>query len=128
MGWDPTVLRKYNATGHFRLLNQLRSELKGNPLIRPKDGETVGAANRSKSLTRALQVRAQGGGYGRSRRPLQGSTATVPAAVPQATAPVSLPAAPVSVPAPDIAAARIESVEAANARSFRERLNAIEMR
>ena len=40
--WDPAVLRKYNATGHFRLLNQLRSDLKGNPLIRPKQGETVG--------------------------------------------------------------------------------------
>jgi hypothetical protein len=67
MAWDPAVLRKYNTTGHFRLLNQLRSELKGNPLIRPKDGETVGAANRSRSLTRALENRAAGG-YGRSRR------------------------------------------------------------
>ena len=66
MAWDPAVLRKYNATGHFRLLNQVRSELKGNPLIRPKDGETVGAANRSRSLTRALENRAAGG-YGRSR-------------------------------------------------------------
>lgn len=67
MAWDPAVLRKYNTTGHFRLLNQVRSELKGNPLIRPKDGETVGAANRSRSLTRALENRASGG-YGRSRR------------------------------------------------------------
>ena len=25
MGWEPTVLRKYNTTGHFRLLSQLRS-------------------------------------------------------------------------------------------------------
>ena len=33
MAWDPAVLRKYNTTGHFRLLNQVRSELKGNPLI-----------------------------------------------------------------------------------------------
>jgi hypothetical protein len=67
MTWDPTVLRKYNTTGHFRLLNQVRSELKGNPLIRPKDGETVGEANRSRSLTRALEGRVQAG-YGRSRR------------------------------------------------------------
>jgi hypothetical protein len=117
MGWDPTVLRKYNTTGHFRLINQLRSELKGNPLIRPKDGETVGAANRSKSLTRALQNRSQSGGYGRSRRSL-------PTAQP---AVVAAPALPVIAPVP----ARVESVEsqeAANARSFRERLNAIEMR
>jgi hypothetical protein len=57
MPWDPTVLRKYNATGHFRLLNQLRSDLKGNPLIRPKQGETVGEANRSRSLIRAIEGR-----------------------------------------------------------------------
>jgi hypothetical protein len=69
MGWDPSVLRKYNTTGHFRLLNQVRAELRGNPLIRPKDGETVGAANRSRSLIRALEVRPQSG-YGRSRRSL----------------------------------------------------------
>ena len=24
MAWDPAVLRKYNSTGHFRLLNQVR--------------------------------------------------------------------------------------------------------
>jgi hypothetical protein len=67
MTWDPAVLRRYNTTGHFRLLNQVRTELRGNPLIRPKDGETVGAANRSRSLTRAIENRAQAG-YGRSRR------------------------------------------------------------
>jgi hypothetical protein len=114
MGWDPAVLRKYNTTGHFRLLNQLRSELRGNPLIRPKDGETVGAANRSKSLTRALQNRSQGGGYGRSRRPIQTAATSAPSLPP--LAPVMPPAVP------------SESQEAANARSFRERLNAIEMR
>ena len=121
MGWDPAVLRKYNTTGHFRLINQLRSELKGNPLIRPKDGETVGAANRSKSLTRALQNRDQSGGYGRSRRPIQ---------TPQAAAPAPLPViAPLPVSAPvQVSQESAESQEAANARSFRERLNAIEMR
>ncbi|MCP9932927.1 hypothetical protein KBZ08_03255 [Cyanobium sp. Candia 9D4] len=117
MGWDPTVLRKYNTTGHFRLINQLRSELKGNPLIRPKDGETVGAANRSKSLTRALQNRSQSGGYGRSRRSLPSSQPVV----------VAAPALPVTAPVP-VRVESVESQEAANARSFRERLNAIEMR
>ena len=34
MGWDPTILRKYTSTTHFRLLNQVRSELKAQPLIR----------------------------------------------------------------------------------------------
>jgi hypothetical protein len=120
MGWDPTVLRKYNTTGHFRLLNQLRSELRGNPLIRPKDGETVGAANRSRSLTRALQSRGQGGVAGRSRRPIQ-STAAAPA--------VALPAASASPAVPVTANDSMASTqEGGNALSFRERLNAIEMR
>jgi len=87
MAWDPAVLRKYNTTGHFRLLNQVRSELKGNPLIRPKDGETVGAANRSRSLTRALENRASGG-YGRSRRAQNAQEVVVVAADPQRQDPV----------------------------------------
>jgi len=87
MAWDPAVLRKFNTTGHFRLLNQLRSELKGNPLIRPKDGETVGAANRSRSLTRALENRASGG-YGRSRRAQNAQEVVVVAADPRLPDPV----------------------------------------
>ncbi len=67
MAWDPAVLRKYNTTGHFRLLNQLRGELKDNPLVRPRDGETVAVANRSKSLSRAVEARQQGA-VARSRR------------------------------------------------------------
>ncbi len=68
MAWDPTVLRKYNSTGHFRLLNQVRSELKANPLVRPKDGESVAVANRSRSLTRVLENRPQGMAPARARR------------------------------------------------------------
>lgn len=64
MGWDPSVLRKYNTTGHFRLLSQLRGELKAQPLVRPKEGQTIGEVNRSKGLIRAMEAR----GPGRSRR------------------------------------------------------------
>ena len=32
--WDPSLLRKFSATGHFRLLNQLRGDLKKKPLER----------------------------------------------------------------------------------------------
>jgi hypothetical protein len=67
MAWDPAVLRKYNSTGHFRLLNQVRAELKDNPLVRPRDGETVAVANRSKSLSRAVEARQQSA-QARSRR------------------------------------------------------------
>jgi len=65
MAWDPGVLRKYNTTGHFRLLHQLRTELKSNPLVRPKEGERVGEVNRSKSLIRAIAEKAAAS---RSRR------------------------------------------------------------
>lgn len=60
--WDPAVLRKYNSTSHFRLLNQLRSELRDNPLVRPGEGERIGDVNRSKGLIRAMEAR-----QGRSR-------------------------------------------------------------
>ncbi|MEI6030311.1 MAG: hypothetical protein WCQ20_03990 [Synechococcaceae cyanobacterium ELA739] len=123
MGWDPSVLRKYNTTGHFRLLNQLRSELKGNPLVRPKQGETVGEANRSRSLIRAIEARSQAG-PGRSRRAAQASEVTVMEAA--------------SLPATDMPRALssysqqgysefAESEAGANS-TFRERLNAIDMR
>ncbi|MCS5705328.1 hypothetical protein NZK27_03910 [Synechococcus sp. FGCU-3] len=99
MAWDPTVLRKYNTTGHFRLLNQLRGELKDHPLVRPKQGETVGDANRSKALTRILEGRGAGGG--RSRRV----------------------AAVVEAPAPEPIATNDPAFD-----GFRDRLNAVELR
>ena len=74
MAWDPSMLRKYNTTGHFRLLNQLRGELKSNPLVRPKEGESVGEVNRSKSLIRAIAEKAAS----RARRPLGGSAEANP--------------------------------------------------
>jgi len=110
MGWDPSVLRKYNTTGHFRLLNQVRTELKSNPLIRPKDGETIGAVNRSKSLIRALDGRTNlGSAYGKPRRQH----------LPQETLPVI---APLVDPSSDL------YEEQGGGNSFRDRLNAIDMR
>jgi hypothetical protein len=55
MAWDPTVLRKHNSTSHYRLLSQLRAELRDSPLVRPKPGERIGEVNRSKSLVRAVE-------------------------------------------------------------------------
>jgi hypothetical protein len=110
MGWDPAVLRRYNTTGHFRLLNQVRSELRANPLNRPKQGETVGEANRSRSLIRALASRAASG----SRRSRSSLAAPEVVTAERAAA---------------IEAARSgsEGPDGANS-SFRDRLNAIDMR
>ena len=77
MGWDPAVLRKYNTTGHFRLLSQLRSELKTNPLVRPKDGQTIGEVNRSKGLIRAMEANRTG----RTRRSASEAAAMFPVVV-----------------------------------------------
>ncbi len=55
MAWDPAVLRKHNSTSHFRLLTQLRNELRDAPLVRPKEGERIGEVNRSKSMVRAVE-------------------------------------------------------------------------
>jgi len=106
MPWDPTVLRKYNATGHFRLLNQLRSDLKGNPLIRPKQGETVGEANRSRSLIRAIEGRSS---------PAEARWRRQASALQEATS-----------PSPRVVVEEDQDKAASN--SFRVRLNAIEMR
>ena len=54
MSWDPSLLRKYSSTGHFRLLNQLKGDLGKRPLDRDP---TTGA------------VRMPGSGS-RSRRPV----------------------------------------------------------
>jgi len=136
MAWDPAVLRKYNTTGHFRLLNQVRSELKGNPLIRPKDGETVGAANRSRSLTRALENRASAG-YGRSRRSQNAQEVVVVPAEPwrqdqlspQASAPWMANADAGSKPDPfSLVAEGTENFDAESGGGFRSRLRAIDLR
>ncbi|SBO42306.1 hypothetical protein [Cyanobium sp. NIES-981] len=114
MGWDPSVLRRYNTTGHFRLLSQLRSELKANPLVRPKEGETIGEVNRSKGLIRAMESR----GSGRSRR-------TIAAAQAAAAFPVVMSEATLAESTRSLAD---EGGEESTSATFRERLNAIELR
>jgi hypothetical protein len=113
MAWDPSVLRKYNSTGHFRLLNQVRSELKANPLVRPKEGESVAVANRSRTLTRALENRPQGMSLLRARRSA--------AAYPAVTVVSAQPATP-DGPSPQ------PYGSGTGAASFRARLNQVDMR
>jgi len=114
MAWEPSVLRKYNTTGHFRLLSQLRSELKGNPLVRPKEGQSVGEVNRSKSLIRAIEGRSSS--YGRGRRGGGGASSASPVVQQLSTNPVSM------------ASPRSFESEALDAATFRDRLDAVELR
>jgi len=123
MGWDPVVLRKYNTTGHFRLLNQLRGEIRERPLIRPGEGETVGAVNRSRSLIRAIEARAQAG-ISRSRRAAQAVEVRVLEAEDRSapTAAAGLPGM-TSFLTPDS-----PDTEGRGSAGFRARLDSIELR
>ena len=48
MSWDPALLRKYSSTNHYKLLNQVRSDLKEQPIQR----STGQAARRGSSPRR----------------------------------------------------------------------------
>jgi hypothetical protein len=102
MGWDPALMRKYNNTGHFRLLNQLRSELKAHPIQRETKqvSEVVSPPQTNIRETRSREIQPYTYGGGRSRR----STST------------------------DNFINKDYSKEQNSSSSFRDRLNAIEMR
>lgn len=50
MAWDPALLRKYNNTNHFKLLNQVRSDLKEQPIQRSSSSTSQ---SQSQSLRRS---------------------------------------------------------------------------
>jgi len=95
--WDPALLRKFSSTGHFRLLNQLKGDLRKKPLDRDQ---------------RTGQLKTLGGNRGATRR----STATR-----------SIEPAPAPAPTPVVeTAAPLTNDD--QTKSFRDRLNAIDMR
>ena len=90
--WDPSLLRKFSATGHFRLLNQLRGDLRKKPLERDL---RTGGLRRPGSASRNSASR---------RGPVQRKIST------------------------QIVSEAVDLAQPENPASFRERLNAIEMR
>ena len=72
MAWDPALLRKYNNTNHSKLLNQVRNDLKEQPIQR-------GSAAASQSPRR-------GGGSSRRRSAPAPQPAPVSSASNQPTA------------------------------------------
>jgi hypothetical protein len=106
MSWDPTVLRKYSTTNQFRLLNQVRSELKSNPLSRNQDGElNVSMGRRGSNYRVPVEVRHGGGSGGSGRNQRSG---------------LSDPSLPLRLPS--------QEGMAADPSSFRDRLRAVDMR
>jgi hypothetical protein len=77
MSWDPALLRKYSSTNHYKLLNQVRSDLKEQPIQRSSGG----SSRRSSSAGSG----SSSGSGGTRRR-------SVPAPVPQAAPVQSTPA------------------------------------
>ena len=95
--WDPALLRKFSSTGHFRLLNQLKGDLRKKPLDRDQ---------------RTGQLKSLGGNRGATRRPA--ATRNIEPAPAQAPIPVVETATPLT--------------KEDQPKSFRDRLNAIDMR
>ena len=83
MSWDPSLLRKYNITSHFRLLNQVRSELQEQPIQRPLSGTRPEPSSRRGGAGRSAEA-------GGRRRSSSGRAASAPPApVSQAPSPES---------------------------------------
>ena len=95
--WDPALLRKFSSTGHFRLLNQLKGDLRKKPLDRDQ---------------RTGQLKSLGGNRGATRRSMP--TRNVE---------------PVPAPAPTVVVETVaQPTKEEQPKSFRDRLNAIDMR
>ncbi|WP_269605622.1 hypothetical protein [Prochlorococcus marinus] len=41
ISWDPSLVKKFSTSNHYKLLNQLRSEVKKYPLNNKKKGSTI---------------------------------------------------------------------------------------
>ena len=50
--WDPALLRKFSSTGHFRLLNQLKGDLRKKPLDRDQRTGQLRSLGGNRSATR----------------------------------------------------------------------------
>lgn len=73
MGWDPSVMRKFAATSHQRLIHQLRSELQSGDLAPPLP-TTVLESAASAAAAQAQAAAPQGGNasnqeQGQGKRP-----------------------------------------------------------
>ncbi len=78
MSWDPTLLRKYSSTNHYKLLNQVRSDLKEQPIQRSSGQGSRRGSGASSATSSTGGGSSSGSGSGGSRR----RSAPVPAPVP----------------------------------------------
>jgi hypothetical protein len=127
MAWDPALLRKYNTTGHFRLLNQVRSELKDKPLqrtTRSTSARNASAGSRPQAPSTTApqreprsEPRAEARGLGVTRRRSSSFT------------PVDFPVVPLLIdPLLDQHGFEPAMDDDSDTTSFRDRLGAVDMR
>jgi hypothetical protein len=77
MSWDPALLRKYSSTNHYKLLNQVRSDLKEQPIQRSSgQGSRRGSGSSTASSSSCAGSTGSSGGGARRR------SAPVPQPVP----------------------------------------------
>ena len=68
MSWDPTLLRKYSSTNHYKLLNQVRSDLKEQPIQRSSgQGSRRGSGSSTASSSSGAGSTGSSGGGARRR-------------------------------------------------------------
>jgi hypothetical protein len=77
MSWDPTLLRKYSSTNHYKLLNQVRSDLKEQPIQR-----SSGQGSRRGSGSSTASSNSGGGNTGSCGAGARRRSAPVPQPVP----------------------------------------------
>ena len=67
MGWDPSVMRKFAATSHQRLIHQLRGELRSDH-VAPQLPTTVPEPDHGATATPQVNASSQGQGQGKRPR------------------------------------------------------------
>lgn len=68
MSWDPALLRKYSSTNHYKLLNQVRSDLKEQPIQRSSGQGSRRGSGASSATSSTGGGSSSGSGSGGSRR------------------------------------------------------------
>ena len=59
VSWDPSLIKKFSSTNHYKLLNQLRNEVKKYPLNNKKNTSSIPTketiSNKNKANIQAIQ-------------------------------------------------------------------------
>ena len=56
ISWDHSIIKKYSASNHFKLLNQLRSEVKKYPLNKRKYKSSSNSINENKNENKSVHT------------------------------------------------------------------------